>query len=164
MTTKAVYQQYSRVAKSSMCSACDVTAVPRCRGPSITELQLRIRLESEAGKRRTVLAQIKHIQIRSIFLKITQTTFFVICLMNGAYILLEVCWSLNTCRVRSPCLRSKAKTKSILQPRQTRIRCDQPIKTKLTKHIGNQRFGSETDAVRSKVRSLLIETMETRSS
>ena len=28
---------------------------------------------------------------------------------------------------------------------------DQPIKTKLTKHIGNQRFGSETDAVRSKV-------------
>ena len=58
---------------------------------------------------------------------------------------------LNTCRVRSPCLRSKANTKSTLQPRQTRIRCDQPIKTKLTKHIGNQRFGSETDAVRSKV-------------
>ena len=28
---------------------------------------------------------------------------------------------------------------------------DQPIKTKLTKHIGNQRFGSETDAVRSNV-------------
>ena len=27
----------------------------------------------------------------------------------------------------------------------------QPIKTKLTKHIGNQRFGSGTDAVRSKV-------------
>ena len=44
---------------------------------------------------RTVQAQIKHMQIRSIFLKITQTTFFVICLMNGAYILLEVCWSLN---------------------------------------------------------------------
>ena len=43
---------------------------------------------------RTVQAQIKHMQIRSIFLKITQTTFFVICLMNGAYILLEVCWSL----------------------------------------------------------------------
>ena len=44
---------------------------------------------------RTVQAQIKHMQIRSIFLKITQTTFFVICLMNGAYILLEVCWSLT---------------------------------------------------------------------
>ena len=44
---------------------------------------------------RTVQAQIKHMQIRSIFLKITQTTFFVICLMNGAYILLEVCWSLR---------------------------------------------------------------------
>ena len=48
---------------------------------------------------RTVQAQIKHMQIRSIFLKITQTTFFVICLMNGAYILLEVCWSL-TCEPR----------------------------------------------------------------
>ena len=51
--------------------------------------------QKEAGKMRTVQAQIKHMQIRSIFLKITQTTFFVICLMNGAYILLEVCWSLN---------------------------------------------------------------------
>ena len=50
--------------------------------------------QKEAGKMRTVQAQIKHMQIRSIFLKITQTTFFVICLMNGAYILLEVCWSL----------------------------------------------------------------------
>ena len=51
--------------------------------------------QKEAGKMRTVQAQIKHMQIRSIFLKITQTTFFVICLMNGAYILLEVCWSLR---------------------------------------------------------------------
>ena len=51
--------------------------------------------QKEAGKMRTVQAQVKHMQIRSIFLKITQTTFFVICLMNGAYILLEVCWSLT---------------------------------------------------------------------
>ena len=49
---------------------------------------------------RTVQAQIKHMQIRSIFLKITQTTFFVICLMNGAYILLEVCWSLRALRCK----------------------------------------------------------------
>ena len=59
---------------------------PALWGPMITELVPRASLphqcKSQAGKTRAVLAQIKHMQIRSISLKSSQTTFFVIRLVK----------------------------------------------------------------------------------